>query len=171
MRSNAQNHEHPQSPHARPNPIRVDQIRSQVVRRPARGRTSTVGKIASASLATMTCIGLAGVLAVRAAEESAAAPTAADSSTSSSDTQGTSSTGLTQDQLDAYARQLDDEAKRLSDYRQQLIQVAGELQAAAQNQGLSVRSSTDVGQSTRQVKPQPAAQPPASPAQGQTQGS
>ncbi|MFM7145645.1 MAG: hypothetical protein ACKOW5_04840, partial [Actinomycetales bacterium] len=67
--------------HGRPNPTRVEDIRARSVRRPSRGRTSTVGKIASASLATMTCVGLAGVLAVRAAEASTAAESAAGAST------------------------------------------------------------------------------------------
>lgn len=160
----------------RPNPARVTHIRSQAVRRPARGRTSTAGKIASASLATVTCVGLAGVLAVRAAQDSAAAE-----STAVQDVQAATSTGLTQADLDAYAQQLDAEAQRLADYREQLVQVAAELQAYADGQGVKVTSSSgstasnrgSAGTTTRKPKPKPrpAAQPPKSPAQGQSQGS
>lgn len=170
---------------ARPNPTRVNQIRAQAVRRPSRGRTSTVGKIASASLATMTCIGLAGVLAVRAAQDSTAAEATAGSASSADAAQGiapTTSTGLTQEQLDAYAQQLDDQAQALADYRAQLIDVATQLQAVADSQGVQVRSSGGAARSasgqgttangpTKPAKPRPAAQPPVAPAQGQSQGS
>lgn len=158
----------------RPNPVRVTQIRSQAVRRPARGRTSTVGKIASASLATMTCVGLAGVLAVRAAEDSAAAE-----ATATQDAQAATSTGLSQADLDAYAQQLDAQAQQLADYREQLVQAAAELQAYADSQGIQVTSSGGAAGSNRgstatttpKPKPRPAAQPPKSPAQGKSQGS
>jgi len=158
----------------RPNPARVTQIRSQAVRRPSRGRTSTAGKIASASLATMTSVGLAGVLAVRAAQDSVAAE-----STAVQDSQAATSTGLTQAELDAYAQQLDAEAQRLADYRDQLVQVAADLQSYADSQGVKVTSSGgstssnrgSAGTTTRKPKPRPAAQPPQSTAQGQSQGS
>lgn len=123
------------SPHGnRPHPIRVHHQRANAVRRPK--GSSAAGKIASASLATVTCIGLAGVLAVRAAEDSAAAVgTSTDTGSSAQQaTEPTTSTGLTQADLDAYAQQLDDEAQRLADYRAQLIDVANRLQQVADGQ-------------------------------------
>jgi hypothetical protein len=123
----------------------------------------------------MTCIGLAGVLGVRAAEDSTAADSGSQptgESVTAGGTQATTSAGLSQAELQAYAQQLDDEAQRLADYRQQLIQVAAELQAVAEGQGLQVRSTGgNASTPVRKPKPRPANQPPVSQPQGQSQGS
>lgn len=78
-------------------------------------------RMLAVGLASTACIGLVGVIGVRAAQsdETDAAPV--DSA------QPVSSQGLTQADLDAYAAQLADQAAQLKDYRQQLKSVARQL--------------------------------------------
>ena len=113
-------------------------MRTNAIRRPSRRTNSTASKIVSAGLATATCIGLVGVIGVRTAQESAAA--AADAATQTVDNSdvtlasATTTDGLSQAELDAYAAQLDAEAQRLADYRTQLVDAALQLQQAAGGQ-------------------------------------
>lgn len=142
------------------------------VRRPA--RTSTGTKIVSASLATMTCVGLAGVLAVRTADESAAASNSTPD-TAQQAAAPTSSSGMSQADLDAYAAQLDQERQQLADYRAQLVDVAAQLQAAAQSQGVNspaVVTKPKVAKVKKPTVSQPARKSaPATKPQASTQGS
>lgn len=126
------------------------------VRRPSRRTNTAAGRVLSAALATTTCVGLVGVIGVRMAEENAAQAAsgspepaasevvgAADATielVSSTSPAATSSDGRTREQLDAYATQLEQERQRLVDYRNQLVDIATQLQAAASG-GASVQAA------------------------------
>ena len=104
-------------------------------RRPGR-RPTTADKIVSAGLAATTCVGLVGVIAVRSQQDAAIAATKAPSP-------ATSSTGLTQADLDAYAASLAQQQQALNDYRDQLASVATQMQAIAdaQRQGYATTAT------------------------------
>lgn len=135
---------------------------SRTVRRPSRRTNTTAGKILSAGLATATCVGLVGVIGVRTAEENAAK--AADQATVDSNAidlaAATTSTGLTQADLDAYAAQLQSERAQLDDYRQQLIDVAAVLQQRA-NTGVATASAAKPAAKQTKAKPKAVAKPKA----------
>ncbi len=86
-------------------------------------------KVLSASLAVATGVGVAGMVAVRMAQDASAQDTVPVSSATQSQDTGvaTSSDGYTKDQLDAYAQALATEAIRLQDYRDQLAAVASNV--------------------------------------------
>ena len=124
------------------------------VRRPSRRTNTTAGRVLSAALATTTCVGLVGVIGVRMADENAAQaasgspdPAAAASTDqagaiqliSTTSPAATSSSGLTREQLDAYAAQLTTERQRLIDYRNQLVAIATQLQQATTSGGASAQ--------------------------------
>ena len=83
--------------------------------------TSTGQKALAFGLASATCLGVVGLISVRNAQEATAA---ADEYTL---TASTTSTGVTQAQLDQYAAQLAAEQQRLEAYRLQLIATANSL--------------------------------------------
>lgn len=85
--------------------------------------TSTGQKALAFGLASATCLGVVGLISVRNAQDSAAAT---DEYTL---TASTTSTGVTQAQLDQYASQLAAEQQRLEAYRLQLIDTANSLSA------------------------------------------
>lgn len=106
----------------------ITTMTSSSVRRPSRRGHSTTDKVVSAGLAAAACAGLVGVIAVRTSQEAQAAD--AQASTEVADATlaaATTSTGLTQEQLDQYAAQLEAERQRLLDYRDQLAVVAASL--------------------------------------------
>jgi len=79
--------------------------------------TSAAQKFTALGIATATCVGLVGVIAVRNAQDAQAATTVAVEPQSS----------VTLEQLDAYAALLLAEQQRLETYRQQLAGVARAL--------------------------------------------
>ena len=160
-------------------------------RRPPLQRTSASGRILSAGLATATCIGVVGLLGARTIDanaesnsEQADSVAQADASVVSEDAaswqEPTTSSGLTEADLDAYAAALAKEKQRLDDYRaklrktaKKLTRQAARLQAAANASSTSqsvgaTSSSTTSGQSARPAasaakKPQSAPQQQAKP--------
>ena len=108
---------------------------STAARRPAPARPgrrpTTSDKIISAGLAATTCIGLVGIIAVRSQQEAAAQPAQTPSP-------ATSSTGMTQQELDAYAASLAQQQQALNDYRDELAAVADQVQAIAAANGMTV---------------------------------
>jgi hypothetical protein len=99
------------------------------IRRPSRRGHSTTDKVVSAGLAVAACAGLIGVIAVRTGQDAQAADAQASTEvTDSTLVAATTSTGLTQAQLDDYAAQLEAERIKLIDYRDQLALAAASLQ-------------------------------------------
>ena len=89
-------------------------------RRPAK-KSRAGERMLAVGLASTACIGLVGVIGVRAAQSDEGKTQPIDA------TEPVSSQGLTQADLDAYAAQLADQAAQLKDYRQQLKAVAQQL--------------------------------------------
>jgi hypothetical protein len=89
----------------------------------AKRHTSAGQKALALGLASATCVGLVGVIAVRNAKEASAQ----DSIGAIEPASATTSTGVTQAQLDQYAAQLAAEQQRLETYRQQLVATANSL--------------------------------------------
>ena len=118
----------------------VTDTSTRPTKRPGR-RPTTGDKIISAGLAATTCVGLVGVIAVRSQQDAAAAV--------QQPTETTSSAGMTQQDLDAYAASLAQQQQALNDYRDQLAAVATQMQAiaAAQRQGVDTSRSGNAGQS------------------------
>ncbi len=108
-------------------------------------RTSGPERVLTAGLATATCVGLVGLIGVRTIEANPVADVAPQTSTEATDGAAivpvsatapvTSSAGLTEAQLDAYAAQLATERQRLDEYRVKLTRTAKALkrQIARQN--------------------------------------
>lgn len=78
-------------------------------------------RMLAVGLASTACIGLVGVIGVRAAQSDEVKTQPVDA------TEHVSSQGVTQADLDAYAAQLADQAAQLKDYRRQLKAVAAQL--------------------------------------------
>lgn len=101
------------------------------VRKPAKSRAGE--RMLAVGLASTACIGLVGVIGVRAAQsnEPATEPVSTQDPLSTS--------GYSQADLDAYAAQLADQAAQLASYRKQLKQVASQLndEIAAYNAALA----------------------------------
>lgn len=96
-------------------------------RAPRKKSNTTQHKVISASLAGAACVGLVGVIGVRVtADANAQQSKQVDAATLAA---ATSSTGMTQDQLDQYAAKLEAERQKLIAYRDQLVQVANVLQS------------------------------------------
>ena len=113
-------------------------------KRKPRSGTATE-RIVTAGLATATCIGVVGLLGTRmvAAQEVTAEPAAPESTpvllaapTSTAASAVTSSSGLTQADLDAYANLLIAEKGRLDAYRADLLAAAQVINAAAAGQSV-----------------------------------
>ena len=130
-----------------------------------RGTHSTAQRILSAGLATTACIGVVGALGVRTVETGAAAQQEATQAANADLV--VSSTGLTEQQLDDYAAQLQAEADRLDAYRAELRTVAASLKegtgtsAAAET---ATRSVPSAATTVRKPKPKPKPKPKAAPA-------
>ena len=107
------------------------------IRRPSRSGHSTTDKVVSASLAVAACAGLVGVIAVRTSQEAQASDAQATTEvTDATLVAATTSSGLTQAQLDEYAAQLEAERLKLIDYRDQLALAAAAINGAAQQAAL-----------------------------------
>ena len=124
-------------------------------------------RILAAGLATATCVGIVGVLGVRMAEANTAAQ-AGDASLAVDTTPldaaaPTSSAGLTQEQLDAYAAQLQQEGAKLDAYRASLTKIANKLQKKAAS-GSSASAPRTVTAPTVKSAPKPVAKPAPKPA-------
>ena len=136
-----------------------------------RGRSKSSDRILAAGLASATCIGLVGVIGVRAAQS-------AEPDTQPVDfTESVSSVGYNPSDLDAYAAQLQTQAAQLDAYKKELKQTAKQLNreiaayndAVAAGQQVVVEQWTDPGtsnsggssnwQPAQQPQPQPAQQP------------
>ena len=90
--------------------------------------TSASQKILALGLASATCVGLVGMIAVRSAQDaSAQEATSQDGANQVDLAAATTSNGVTQTQLDQYAAQLATERARLEAYRQQLVTAANQL--------------------------------------------
>lgn len=134
-------------------------------------RNSPADKIWAAGLAAATCIGIVGVVGVRTVEANAADVAAAQSATTDialmSSSEPTTSTGLTQADLDAYAAELNKEAAKLTAYRAALVDAANALQAGSgqvKMKQLNVQQPTikKIGATSRpaaQAAPRPAPAP------------
>ena len=109
-------------------------------------RSSTPERILSAGLATATCVGVVGLLGARTIEANASSASevgteqaeitpVSDSVAPSGAAGPTTSSGLTQADLDAYAADLAKEKERLDAYRAKLVKAAKKLtrQLAAGN--------------------------------------
>ena len=135
-------------------------------------RSSTPDRILSAGLATAACIGVVGLLGVRTIEANAASAetgTTVDLAASPADatitTEPTTSTGLTEAQLDAYAADLAKEKERLDAYRAKLVKTATKLQRQADRQaaaaGVSATGTVTPAPANTVGAPKPAAKPQA----------
>ncbi len=129
-------------------------------------RSSTPEKIVAAGLATATCVGLVGVIGARtvaaqAADDGKNASIALD--VAQTYVEPTTSSGLTQADLEAYAAQLASERVRLDTYRAKLIKAGKQLQhQAAQRPAQSSPAATT--SRPRVTGPRPVAKPPRTPA-------
>lgn len=114
-------------------------------------RSSTPERIISAGLATATCVGVVGLLGARTIEANASSASepsteqvesgqATDTAAPVLAAEPTTSTGLTQADLDAYAAELAKEKDRLDAYRAKLVKTAKKLkrQIATQNAAAAV---------------------------------
>ena len=142
--------------------------------RPSRSRSrgGSADKIWAVGLAGATCVGLVGVVGVRAAQDAAAqtpTPTSASTTTTAA---STSLSGLTEAQLDDYAQTLEGERVRLEAYHAELLETAARLQGAADvlNQGRSGAGLVTAPPAAKPL-PKPAAAPQVAKPQAQTRGS
>jgi hypothetical protein len=129
-----------------------------------KGRGSTTAeKVLTTGLATAACIGVVGLLGTRmvSAQEVNAAP-APDSTpvllATPASTLVTSSSGMTQADLDAYATLLSAEKDRLDAYRAQLTEAAKQINTTKVGKSGAGRPALKVPASTP-VVPAPAAKP------------
>ena len=165
-----------------------------------RSRQGAADKIWAVGLAGVTCVGLVGTMGVRVAQDAVASTkvpdtTITDATADATSISVTTSTGLTEQQLDQYARALEDERLRLEAYHAELLDAAAKLQQSAdalsQNQNVVPASTSSKKESkpaaqaqkpqtaNQAQKPKPAAKPVPKPAaapqvskpQAQTRGS
>lgn len=109
---------------------------TETPRKPSKSRAGE--RILAAGLASTACIGLVGVVGVRAAQSGEADTESADVA------QQVSSQGLTQADLDAYAAQLAEQAAQLKAYRKELKKVAKQLNAEVVAYNRSLATSEPV---------------------------
>jgi hypothetical protein len=154
-----------------------------------RSRQGAADKIWAVGLAGVTCVGLVGTMGVRVAQDAVASTNAAEVVSTETGMDATSvavstSSGLTEQQLDEYARALEAERLRLEAYHAELLDAAAKLQdsvsASSPSQNVvPARASSTKNKSKPAAKPKPAAQPVPKPAaapqvakpQAQTRGS
>lgn len=166
----------------------------------SRSRQRTPDKIWAVGLAGATCVGLVGTMGVRVAQEAVASTEVPDSpavavayAEDQPAVSGVTSSGLTYEQLDQYARALEVERMRLETYHQELLQVAARLQESADalsQAGATIpanaskkakkiaqaaretsNASAAQGQQVTKPVPKPAAAPQVVQPQAQTRGS
>ena len=114
-------------------------------------------RLISAGLAGATCLGVVGVVGVRTVEANAAQAATIDlqvaTTPDTADTSAaTTSGGLTQGDLDAYAAQLAAEKNALDAYRSKLVKAARQLSKAAA-QGNAPASTQSVASVPTAAKP------------------
>jgi hypothetical protein len=145
----------------------------------ARARQGAADKIWAVGLAGITCVGLVGTMGVRLAQEAAAGTNVPESvsAPSGEPTDAASvatSTGLTEQQLDDYARALEQERLRLEAYHAQLLDAAAKLQrsgdTASQSENVIPASASSAKKKPKPL-PKPAAAPQVAKPQAQTRGS
>jgi hypothetical protein len=130
----------------------------------ARRARSTADRVLSAGLAAAACAGIVGVVGIRQVQDSAAAQQDVAAQAGAA-TLAVSSTGLTQDQLDAYATQLQQESAALEAYRAQLVSVAEQLkQTAAHGSSNALRAVAQKPAKVAKVAPRPIAKAAPKPA-------
>ena len=112
----------------------------------------------SASLAVATGVGVAGMVAVRMAQD-ASAQDSATVTTEQTIEVTTSSDGYTKDQLDSYAEALSAEATRLQDYRDKLAAAATKSQSKELPTIKSKVQEVAQPKAATTTKPAPAAAP------------
>lgn len=126
-------------------------------------RSSTPEKILSAGLATATCVGLVAVIGARTVAAQAADDSkkvSAQAEVAPAAEEPTTSSGLSQGDLDAYAAQLEAERVRLDTYRAKLIKAGKQLQRQAARQGSAATTNNSAAaNSTTSTAPRPAAKP------------
>ena len=133
-----------------------------------KARGDTADKVWAVGLAGATCVGLVGLVGARSVEEAAAATPVQDEATlvltTSANFDAVSTSGLTEEQLDEYARALEVERLRLEAYHAELLAVAAALQESAD----SIAQATGKGEVTSKprqaAKPQVAVEPAVEPA-------
>ena len=127
-----------------------------------RSRQGAADKVWAVGLAGATCLGLVGVVGVRAAQDAAAEPVDQEAELVLSTTVGTppeesavSSSGLTEAQLDQYAQALEVERQRLEEYHAQLLDTAERLQESADAiaQSRNVVPARDASSANAPAKP------------------
>lgn len=132
-------------------------------RRPSR-TTSTPQRILSTGLAAATCIGVVGLLGARTVEANAAAAEADPVDVAAPAAEiATSSSGLTEEQLDTYAAELARQRDGLEAYRADLItaaQALGLIASPARTTSTSraaspARAATIATPTARKPKPRP----------------
>lgn len=129
-----------------------------------KGRSNTTAeKVLAAGLATAACVGVVGLLGTRAvsAQEATAAPAQGSSPVllaTPASTVVTSSSGMTQADLDSYSALLSAEKNRLDAYRAELAAAAKKITAASTGKERTSRPALQVPASTP-VIPAPAAKP------------
>ena len=131
-------------------------------------RWTKTDRILSAGLATATCIGIVGVMGVRAVESSAAsqqdvAAQAGDASLAVSSVP-VSSAGLTQAQLDAYAAQLQQQGAQLDAYQASLAAVAKQLRSGSASASVPAVATVKKPKPVVKAAPKPVAKPAPKPA-------
>ncbi len=124
--------------------------------RPKKAGASRNSKVISTGLAVATGVGIAGMVAVRMAQDVSAQSNQVDSQPISVTT---SSAGYTQAQLDAYAQALATEAQKLRQYRDQLVQVAETLQVQTTNPQNTQTVQHNATPAQSQSKPKPQSKP------------
>lgn len=134
----------------------------------SKGAKSTSTKVISTGLAVATGIGVVGLIGVRSSEEASANDAQVSDSVEvavSDPSVVVSSEGYTQEQLDAYAVALEQEAERLRDYRDQLHAIATQLTnqpVSKKNKKPSIAQPALQNPAPQNSSPQkPAAQKPA----------
>ena len=128
---------------------------AKAARRTGASRNS---KLLSASLAVATGVGVAGMVAVRMAQD-ASAQDSATVTTEQTIEVTTSSDGYTKDQLDSYAEALSAEATRLQDYRDKLAATATKSQSKELPTIKSKVQEVAQPKAATTTKPAPAAAP------------
>ena len=122
-------------------------------------RSSAPEKILAAGLATATCVGLVGVIGARTVAADSASGGESSSSTTpqpAPDTallEPTTSTGLTEADLDAYAAQLAAEREKLDAYRAKLVTAGKKLQRQAARLAASSASGGSVASTSTPARP------------------
>lgn len=126
---------------------------SKHAQKPKKTRGGSADKVWAVGLAGATCLGLVGVVGARTAQDAAASPVQEDATlvlSTTSTMEAVSSSGLTEAQLDEYARALEAERVRLEAYHAELLDVAARLQHTADS---VAQAATAVPAATKATQP------------------